>query len=50
MPLFTSVSGPGNNAMYSITKLVGVRIVYVKLTGSASQKQVIVQPETFVSK
>jgi hypothetical protein len=50
MPLFTSVSGPGNNAMYTIPKLVGVRIVYVKLTGSPTQKLVIVQPATFVSK
>lgn len=50
MPLFTSVSGPGNNAMYTIPKLVGVRIVYVKLTGSPSQKQVIVQPAVFVSR
>lgn len=50
MPLFTSVSGPGNNAMYTIPKLVGVRIVYVKLTGSPSQKLVLVQPATFVSR
>ncbi|MDB5336004.1 MAG: hypothetical protein JWN70_1623 [Planctomycetaceae bacterium] len=50
MPLFTSVSGPGNNAMYTIVKLVGVRIVSVKLTGSPSQKEVIVQPATFVSR
>ena len=50
MPLFTSVSGPGNNAMYTIVKLVGVRIVNVKLTGSPSQKQVVVQPATFVSR
>lgn len=50
MPLFTAVSGPGNNAMYTIPKLVGVRIVYVKLTGSPSQKKVVVQPATFVSK
>ncbi len=50
MPLFTSVSGPGNNAMYTIPKLVGVRLVYVKLTGSPSQKMVIVQPAVFVSK
>lgn len=48
MPLFTAVSGPGNNAMYTIPKLVGIRIVYVKLTGSPSQKQVIVQPAPFV--
>jgi hypothetical protein len=49
MPLFTSVAGPGNNAMYTVPKLVGVRIVYVSLTGSPSQKQVIVQPATYVT-
>lgn len=49
MPLFSTVSGPGNNAMYTIVKFVGIRIVYVKLTGSASSKVVIVQPAPFVS-
>ena len=49
MPLFTSVSGPGNNAMYTIPKLVGVRILYVRLTGSPSQKQVVVQPATYIT-
>jgi hypothetical protein len=49
MPLFTTVSGPGNNAMYTIVKFVGVRIVYVKLTGKPSSKAVIVQPAPFVS-
>lgn len=49
MPLFTSVSGPGNNAMYTIVKFVGIRIVYVKLTGAASSKVVIVQPAPFVA-
>lgn len=49
MPLFTSVSGPGNNAMYTIPKLVGIRIMYVKLTGKPTSKVVIVQPAPFVS-
>lgn len=42
IPIFTSVSGPGNNAMYVITKFVGIRILHVQLTGN--QKKVIVQP------
>lgn len=50
MPLFTAVAGPGNNAMYTIPKLVGIRLMYVKLTGSPTQKKVIVQPATFVSR
>ncbi len=46
IPIFSSVSGPGNNAMYTIVKFVGVRIVDVKLTGSS--KYVYVQPAPFV--
>lgn len=49
MPLFSAVSGPGNNAMYTIVKLVGIRIVYVNLTGKPSSKAVIVQPAPFVA-
>ncbi len=44
IPVFRSVSGPGNNATYQICKFVGIRILYVKLTGSPSGKEVIVQP------
>ena len=42
IPLFTAVSGPGNNATYTIERFVGIRIMYVKLTGG--NKRVIVQP------
>lgn len=44
IPVFRSVSGPGNNATYQICKFVGIRILFVQLTGSPSQKRVIVQP------
>ena len=44
IPIFRSVSGNGNNANYTIVKFVGVRINYVKLTGSMSSKAVIIQP------
>ncbi|WLD09964.1 pilus assembly protein TadG-related protein [Planctellipticum variicoloris] len=47
IPLFTAVSGPGNNATYTIVKFVPIRILYVQLTGS--NKRVIVQPCPFVS-
>jgi hypothetical protein len=47
IPLFSSVSGPGNNAIYTIVRFVGVRIMYVKLTGSPAQKTVVVQPAPF---
>lgn len=47
IPIFTSVAGPGNNAMYTISKFVGVRIVYVNLTGKPTSKAVIVQPSPY---
>lgn len=43
IPVFESVTGNGNNAMYTIVKWQGIRIMYVKLTGSMSQKQVMIQ-------
>ena len=46
IPLFTAVSGPGNNATYTVVKFVGIRILHVQLTGSS--KRVVVQPATFV--
>ncbi len=44
IPLFTSVSGNGNNSNFVVVGFAGVRIMYVKLTGSMSGKQVIIQP------
>jgi Flp pilus assembly protein TadG len=44
IPIFRSVSGPGNNAMYEIVKFVGVRVLYAQLTGSPSNKKVWIQP------
>lgn len=44
IPLFTVVSGPGNNAQFTIVGFAGVRIMDVKLTGAMSQKRVIIQP------
>jgi len=49
MPLFSQVSGPGNNAWYTIVKFVPIRIVEVKLTGKPSSKRVMVQPATYVA-
>lgn len=48
IPVFSSVSGNGNNANYTIVKWVGVRILHVKLTGKMSGKQLIVQPAPVV--
>lgn len=43
IPIYSQVSGNGNNAMYTIVRFGGIRIMNVRLTGPMSQKQVIVQ-------
>ncbi len=48
IPLFNAVSGPGNNAEYTIVGFAGIRILNVKLTGKMSKKEVIVQPAVVV--
>jgi len=47
IPIFTDVSGPGNNATYTIVKFVGIRVLEVVLTGSLSSKHLTVQPAVF---
>ena len=47
IPIFISVSGPGNNATYTIVKFVGVRIMAVNLKGGPSRRYVRVQPATY---
>jgi hypothetical protein len=49
IPIFRSVEGPGNNAIYTIVKFCGVRIMDVKLTGNMDQKRVTIQPCPIVS-
>ncbi len=44
IPIFSQVTGPGNNAQYTIVQFAGVRIVDVKLTGKMSGKHVTIQP------
>jgi Flp pilus assembly protein TadG len=48
IPIFSAVSGPGNNAMYTIEKFVGIRIMFVQLTGKPSSKKVIIQPAPLI--
>lgn len=48
IPLFSTVSGPGNNAMFTIVGFAGVRILDVRLTGAMSSKRVIIQPAVVV--
>ncbi len=50
IPIFESVSGNGNNAVYKIVKWAGVRVLAVKLTGPMSQKMVMVQPAPIISR
>lgn len=47
MPIFIDVSGPGNNAQYTIVKFVGVRIMAVKLSGGPTQRYLYVQPASY---
>lgn len=47
IPIFIEVSGPGNNAQFTITRFVGVRIMAVKLTGGPGQRYLRVQPAPY---
>lgn len=44
LPIFSQVTGNGNNTTYTLVQFVGVRILAVKLTGG--NKYVIAQPAT----
>lgn len=48
LPLFNAVSGPGNNATYTIVAFAGVRVMDIDLTGSMSKKRVVIQPAVVV--
>jgi hypothetical protein len=48
IPIFESVTCPGNNATFRIVKWVGIRLMYVKLTGGG--KKVIAQPAPIMSR
>jgi Flp pilus assembly protein TadG len=44
IPIFDTVSGSGDNAMYTITGFTGIRILNVQLNGAMKHKKVIIQP------
>lgn len=50
IPIYTSVAGNGNNAMFTIVRFEGVRILDVKLTGSKNDKRVIIQPAPAIAR
>ena len=50
IPIFSSVTGNGNNANYTISRWVGIRVMAVKLTGSMSSKYLTIQPATVIAR
>jgi len=50
IPIFSEVTGPGNNASYTIVQFAGIRIMEVNLTGTQSSKRVMVQPANIVAR
>ena len=50
IPIFTSVTGNGNNAQYDIVAFVGVRVMDVNLTGSMNSKHLTIQPATIYTR
>ncbi len=50
IPIFRSVSGNGNNAVYKIVKWAGVRVLDVRLNGPMSKKMVMVQPAPIITR
>lgn len=46
--LFTTVTGPGNNSVFTVVGFAGITILDVKLTGSMNSKRVIIQPSFVV--
>ncbi|QDT06124.1 hypothetical protein K227x_45310 [Rubripirellula lacrimiformis] len=50
IPIYTQVQGNGNNAMFTIVRFEGVRILEVKLTGKKTDKRVIIQPAKVIAR
>tara|TARA_R110002049_G_scaffold2750_9_gene22368 strand:- start:38733 stop:39938 length:1206 start_codon:yes stop_codon:yes gene_type:complete len=50
IPIYTQVAGNGNNAMYTIVRFEGVRILDVKLTGKKTGKHLTIQPANVVAR
>lgn len=49
IPIFREINGPGNNAIYTITRWQGIRIMDVKLTGPMKKKHVTIQMATVLT-
>jgi len=48
VPLYSDVSGQGNNATYTVVGFAGIRIMGVYLTGPLAERRVVVQPAVVV--
>lgn len=50
VPLYTTVTGNGNNTTYRIVGFAGVRIMAVRLTGNPGSRYVLAQPAVMVDR
>ncbi len=50
IPIFSQVQGNGNNAMYTIVRWEGIRILSVRLTGPMKKKHLTIQPAPMIAK
>lgn len=50
IPIYASVGGNGNNAMFTIVRFEGVRILSVQLTGKKTNKHVMIQPAKVIAR
>lgn len=48
IPLFSTVTGNGNNATYTVVRFVGVRILAVNMTGKLADRYVQIEPANMV--
>jgi hypothetical protein len=50
IPIYARASGNGNNAMFTIVRFEGIRILDVQLTGQKNKKRVIIQPAKVIAR
>jgi Flp pilus assembly protein TadG len=50
IPIFASVGGTGNTAIYTIVRWEGVSILDVKLVGNMNSKRVVIQPAKVIAR
>ena len=50
IPIYSRASGNGNNAMFTIVRREGIRILDVQLTGKPANKRVTIQPAKVIAR